>query len=173
MNNSLHCRLFPNAAYSNITFHGRPKVAAFTSSVNTVHMEDVGVSLSIQQVLDPVEKLEFLVHPCLTGPFVLPTDYEAASPVYLIQPTTGGKIHTDVTMGIHHYASLKSEEDYRNMRFLSTSFTYQETYTFTDFNGVTENFKEEDQIVKVALKGFGFIVVANKKSKGIKLVKCV
>ena len=125
------------------------------------------MSLSIQQVLDPVEKLEFLVCPCLAGPFVLPADYEAASPVYLIQPTTGGEIHPDVTVCIHHCASLKSKRDYRNMRFLSASPTYQENYTFTDFNG---EFKGEDQVVKVVLKGFGFIVVAKKKSKGRNVV---
>ena len=142
-------------------------MAAFTSSVHTVHMEDVGVSLSIQQVVDPVEKLEFLVHPCLAGPFVLPADYKSASPVYLIKPSTGGKIQTDVTVSIHHCASLKSEEDYRNMRFLSAGPSYQETCTFTDYNGVTEKFKEKDQILKVVLKEFGFFVVANKKPNGI------
>ena len=126
-------------------------------------MADVGVSLSIQQPLDHGEKLEFKVHPCLAGPFVLPADYKAVSPVYLIQPSTGGEIHTDVTVCIYHCASLKSEEDCKNMRFLSAS---QEegspTYTFTEMNGVAEKFKERNQIGEITVNEFGFFAVANK-----------
>ena len=131
-------------------------------------MADVGVSLSIQEPLDYVEKLEFKVHPCLAGPFVLPTDYAAVSPVYLIKPRTGGKTHTDVTVCIHHCASLKSGKDCRNMRFLSASPTSQGIYKFTEINGAQEKFKRENQIGEVALKEFGFFVVAmvNRERKG-------
>ncbi|ORU90818.1 MAG: hypothetical protein A6F71_07660 [Cycloclasticus sp. symbiont of Poecilosclerida sp. M] len=128
-------------------------------------MADVGVSL---RALDPIEELEFLVHPCLAGPFLLPADYEAASPVYLIQPSsTGGEIHTDVTVCIRHFASLKSEEDCRNMKFLSATPTSQETYKFTEINGVTEKFKKGSQTGEIALKEFGFLVVANREAKGL------
>ena len=134
-------------------------------------MADVGVSLSIQEPLDHGEKLEFKVHPCLAGPFDLPTDYEAVSPVYLIQPSTGGEIHTDVTVCIHHCASLKSGEDCRNMRFLSASPTSQEegssTYTFTEMNGVAEKFKEGNQIGEVTVNKFGLFAVAIRKNKGL------
>ena len=134
-------------------------------------MADVGVSLSIQQPLDHGGKLEFKVHPCLAGPFVLPADYKAVSPVYLIQPRTGEKIHTDVTVCIHHCASLKHGKDCRNMRFLSVSPTSQETYTFAEMNGIQEKFKKESQIGKTALKEeFGFFVVAIKERKGIILL---
>ena len=152
----------PNAANSSITFYGEPKIATITSLTSTVDMADVGVSLSIQQPLDLVEKLEFSVHPCLPEPFVLPADYEAASPVYLIQPV--GKIHTDVTVFIQHCASLRSEEDCRNMRFLSASPTSQE---FTEISGVTGKFKKGSQIGEISLKELGFLVVANGKAKGL------
>ena len=153
----------PNAANSSITFYGEPKIATITSLTSTVDMADVGVSLSIQQALDPVEKLEFSVRPCLTGPFVLPADYEAASPVYLIQPSTGGEIHIHVTVCIHHCVSLKSEEDCRNMRFLSASPTSQ---VFTE---VTGKFKKGSQIGEIALKEIGLLqlLVANRKAKGL------
>ena len=154
--------------YSNITFHKEPKIATITSSTSTVDMEDVGLSLSIQRPLDHVEKLEFMVHPCLAGPFVLPADYAAVSPVYLIQPITAGEIHTDVTVCIHHCASLKSEEDCRNIRFLSAN---QEdgspTYTFTEMNGVVEKFKEGSQIGEMTINEFGFFAVAIRGGKGL------
>ena len=157
--------------YSNIIFHGEPKIATITSSTSTVDMADVGVSLSIQQPLDHGDQLEFKVHPCLAGPFVLPADYEAASPVYLIQPSTGGEIHTDVTMCIHHCASLKSEEDCRNMRFLSASPTSQEeaspTYTLTEMNGIAEKFKEGNQIGAITVNKFGLFAVAMRGKKGL------
>ena len=159
--------------YSNITFYGEPKIAIITSSTSTVDMADVGVSLSIQQPLHHGENLEFKVHPCLAGPFVLPDDYEAVSPVYLIQPSTGGKIHTDITVCIHHCASLKSEEDCRNMRFLSASSTSQEEgspiYTFTEMNGVAEKFKEGNQIGEITVNelNFGLFAVAIRGNKGL------
>ena len=146
-------------------------MATITLSTSTVDMVDMGVSLSIQEQLDYGEKLEFKVHPCLAGPFVLPVDYEAVSPVYLIQPSTGGEIHTDVTVCIHHCASLKSEEDCRNMRFLSASSTSQEegspTYTFTEMNGVAEKFKEGNQIGEVTVNEFGLFAVAIRRNQGL------
>ena len=163
--NEMHCNLYtgkPSAASSSVTFHGEPKIATITSSTSAVDMADVGVSLSIQQPLDPMEKLEFVVHPCLTGPFVLPADYEATSPVYLIQAV--GEIRTDITVCIHHCASLRSEEDCRNMRFLSASPTSQ---VFTEISGVTGKFKKGSQIGEIALKENGFLVVANGKAKGL------
>ena len=159
--------------YSNITFHEEAKIATITSSISTVDMADVGVSLSIhQQPLDHGEKLEFKVHPCLAGPFVLPADYEAVSPVYLIQPRSGGEINTDVTVCIHHCANLKSEEDCRNMKFLSASSTSQEEgsppYTFTEMNGVAEKFKEGSQIGEIIVHEFGLFAVAiSRGNKGL------
>ena len=154
----------PSAANSGVTFCGESKIATITSSTSTVDMADVGVSLSIQQELDHIEKLEFSVRPCLTGPFVLPADYEAASPVYLIQAV--GEIHTDVTVYvcIHHCASLRSEEDCRNMRFLSASPTSQ---VLTEISEVTGKFKKGSQIGEISLKELGFLVVANGKAKGL------
>ena len=137
-------------------------------------MADVGVSLSVQdqETLDLVENFEFKVHPCLAGPFVLPADYVAVSPVYLIQPSTGeDELYTDVTVCIHHCAILKSEEDCRNMRFLSASSTSQEegspTYTFTEMNGVTEKFKEGNQIGEIIVNEFGLFAVAIRGNKGL------
>ena len=155
--------------YSNIIFHGKPKIATISSYTSTVDMADVGVSLSIQEPLDHGEKLEFKVHPCLAGPFVLPADYEAASPVYLIQPITAGEIHTDVTVCIHHCASLKSEEDCRNMRFLSATSQEEASpiYTFTEMKRVAEKFKEGKKIGEIAINEFGLFVVAMKGRKGL------
>ena len=158
--------------YSNITFHGEVKIATITSSTPTVDMVDVGVSLSVQdqESLDLVDNFEFKVHPCLAGPFVLPADYRAASPVYLIQPSTSeDELYTDVTVCIHHCAILKSEEDCRNMRFLSASSTSQEegspTYTFTEMNG---KFKEGNQIGEIIVKDeFGLFAVAIRGNKGL------
>ena len=140
--------------------------------MSTVDMADVGVSLSIQQSLDPVEKMEFSVLPCLAGSFVLPADYEAASPVYFIQPSTGREISKDVTVCIRHWDTLKTEEDCMNMRFLSANPTSQEAnITLTVTDGVTGKFKKGSQIgeIKIAPKEFGFLVIANSKAKGLLL----
>lgn len=62
-------------------------MATLTPAIPTVHMPDVGVSLSIQQ--QPLtETMKVTVHPCLAGPFILPFGYIAASPCSLPHTTT-------------------------------------------------------------------------------------
>lgn len=153
----------PSEQYFSIKFHGEPKVAILTSSTATVDMPDVGVSLSIQQQALNLP-VELLVHPCLTGPFVLPDHHEAVSPVYLIQPHTDREIHSDVTVCMQHYASLKTKEDCMDMKILSASSktSSNSSYVFRKIAEITGKFKEGGHIGEIDVKEFGFFVVAKR-----------
>ena len=81
-----------------------------TLSTDTVNFEDVGVSVSIsKQELDQGSEMEVFIHPYVTGSFILPDGYKLASPTYLIQLITKGKLQNNVIVHIQHYVSLESK----------------------------------------------------------------
>ena len=130
----------------------------------------MGISLSVkQQEFDAADKLITLrVRPCLTGPFVLPDNYEAASPAYLIQPINGEP--PAVTICLQHHVKLRNRRDCENMRFLLASPTPESSeghsvYTFKEVNEVTEAFRVESQEAEITLKVFGLLILA-KRDRG-------
>ena len=132
----------------------------------------MGISLSIQQrefhAADKPIKLQ--IYPCLTGPFVLPNNYEAASPAYLIQPINRG-MPPAVTICLQHHVKLKNKRDCENMRFLLASSTPESSegrsvYTFKEVNNDTGIFRVEDQKAEITLKVSGLLILA-KRDKGI------
>ena len=98
---------------------GDPIHQRITSQGATVQPPDSGIGLYIpkQALLD----VDFLIRPCFSGPFELPDGYESASPTYLIQTSTKGKLHKAATIQIHHYARLENERDCEETAFLSAS----------------------------------------------------
>ena len=131
---------------------------------------DVGISLSVQQQeFDAADcNLVMLqVHPCLTGPFVLPENYEAVSPAYLIQ-TIDGKSPVAITVCLQHHVKLKSEED---CKFLSAGSTPERwkgrsVYKFKEIDENAGVFGVEDQKAKITLKEFGLLILA-KRDQGM------
>ena len=144
-------------------------MVAITSAALTANL-DVGISLSVQeQEFDATDKpLRLRVCPCLTGAFILPDNYEAVSPAYLIQP-----INRDppaVTICLQHHVKLRSERDCENMRFLLASPTPESSegrsvYTFKEVNEFTGTFRVGDQKAEITLKVFGLLILA-KRDKG-------
>ena len=112
-------------------------------------------SLSIKE-----ESLDLSIHPCFGGPFELPDGYESASPTYLITHNKRVTFSKDVTVRMHHYSCLKSDEDYEDMVFLSASSTpvYRESespiYIFRKIQGAKGIFKPGDQVGEISLRHF-------------------
>ena len=151
-----------------ITFHGKPEMVTFTSAALMESLDHVGISLTVQQEAFVTNKLiKLQVHPCLTGPFVLPDNYEAASPAYFIQPINREPL--PVTICLQHYVKLRNKRDCENMRFLLASPTPESSeghsvYTFKEVNS-TGTFRVEEQWAEITLQIFGLLILA-KRDKG-------
>ena len=164
------CSLSADSGFPRVVFWDAPIHHCITSQGATIQSPHTGISLSIpEQALSCTEKdVDLLIHPCLNGPFELPAGYESASPAYLIQPSRSVKIERDVTLQIHHYASLQSEEDCAEMTFLSASPTpqYQESkpvYVFNEIKPFKGVFEPNSQIGEIAVRHFCFMTSARKK----------
>ena len=139
----------------------------------------MGISISVPEgSLNPSEEpLDLHIHPCFHGPFRLPKKYESASPAYLIRHSKKTNFHKDVTVRIHHYACLESEEDCEEMTFLSASSTpeYIEShqdegvihpvYTFKKIRGANAKFRPGDQLGEIPLRHFCIIKACQGKRK--------
>ena len=151
-----------------INFHGKPEVVTFTPSALTESLDHMGISLSVQQeAFDVADKpIKLQVHPCLTGSFVLPDNYEAASPAYFIQPINIES--PPVTICLQHHVKLRNKRDCENMRFLLASPTPERSgrsvYTFKEVK-CTGTFRVEDQRAEITLQVFGLLILA-KRDKG-------
>ena len=152
-----------------IIFHGEPEVAVLTSSTSLVNMPDLGVSLSIpQQALTLTDQgVELMVHPCLAGPFELPTGCRAVSPVYYIQQDTREELQISLTLRIQHWAYLEREEDCENLMFLMSYLgrTTHTDYRFKQIAEATGKFRQDVQYGEITLRQLGFIVVAKRLQK--------
>ena len=138
----------------------------------------MGISISVPKgSLSPSEEpLDLHIHPCFRGPFRLPKKYISASPAYLICHSKKTNFHKDITIRIHHYACLESEEDCEEMTFLSASSTpeYKESrqdegvvhpvYTFKKIRGANAKFRPVDQVGEISLRHFCIIKVGRKRS---------
>ena len=94
--------------------------------------------------------MKVFVHPCVTGSFILPDGYKPASPAYLIQPITKGKLQNNVIVHIQHYVSQESKEDCEDMAFLVAGTTpkYRESnpvYAFQKIEGEDGAFNVGDR----------------------------
>ena len=153
-------------------------------------VEEMGISIFVNQNTISLEKesSDISIRPCFTGPFELPENYELASPSYLIRHDMKD-FQKDVTIRMHHYASLQSEEDCEDMAFLTASSTpeYREShpvYTFKEIQGAKGIFKPGDQVGEISLRHFCFVRAvkrerggtsndSSKKHKGIIAIRVV
>ena len=102
-----------------ICFLGDPWRETVTSAGKEISWPDIGIKISIPPGAIPEGKpITVSVRPCLSGPFVLPEDYELASPIYKISP--GVEFSKDVKLFMAHFVDVQSEDDCKNMTFLTT-----------------------------------------------------
>ena len=130
----------------------------------TVCFKSMGLSLHVPEGLLGAE---WNIHPCFTGPFKLPDKYESASPAYLILHNKA-PFQKNVTVRMHHYANLRSEEDCKDMTFLSASSMpeYRDShpvYTFKEIVGSKGIFKPGDQVGEVSLRHFCLVKTVKRK----------
>ena len=157
-------------SFPGIIFWGPPIEKCITPQGATIQSPDTGISLSIpeQALSSTKEDVDLLIHPCFNGPFELPAGYESASPAYLIQPSRRVTFQKDTTLSIHHYTSLRSEEECEEMVFLSASPAPQyrhskPVYIFKEIIQSKGTFTPNSHIGKVALKSFCIIGAARKR----------
>ena len=129
----------------------------------------MGISIFVNYNTISLEKesSDMSIRPCFTGPFELPENYEPASPSYLIRHDMK-VFQKDVTIRMHHYASLQNEDDCEDMAFLTASSTpeYRESrpvYTFKEIQGAKGIFKPGDQVGVISLRHFCFMRAAKRK----------
>lgn len=143
-----------------------------SSEVTFERLKDMGISISVpENSLNSQEEPSGLhIHPCLSGPFELPDDYQSASPAYLVNPSNKTDLQKDITIRIQHYVNLLSQEDCEDMAFLSASSTpeYRESspgpvYTFNKIPGAKGVFRPGDQVGEIALRHFGILKAGKRK----------
>ena len=129
----------------------------------------MGITISVPEgTLREEDSTDLLIHPCVSGPFELPAGYEPASPAYLVQPSRAATIHKDVTVRMHHYAGLQTEEDCEEMVFVSASPTPLDTqsgpvYRFKEVTGARCVFRLKDPVGEITLRHFCFIRVCRRR----------
>ena len=148
-----------------VTFLGELELATFST---TVDIHNLGITLSVDQKESNVKSMEMAIYPCLTGPFIFPADYKAVSPAYFLKATS--EFHCDIKAYVQHFASLKSDEDCQDMKFLSANLNplYKEgkpLYLFSEIKEATKLFSVGSHIGEVIVKESGLVITAN--SKGI------
>ena len=87
----------------------------------------------------------------------------SASPAYLIQPARRATMKKDVTVRIHHHADLRTEEDCKDMVFLSANPTPHKSsnvYRFEKNERVRGCFRVGDPVGEIKLRHFCLIKVA-------------
>ena len=151
--------IFPGIAFFKSEVRNR-----ITSSGATV--ESTGLSVSIPAgTLREEDSTDLLIRPCFSGPFELPAEYVSASPAYLIQLSGRVTIQKDVTIRMHHYANLKTEEDCEDMVFLSASSIPQKdmstmVYRFKRITGARILFRPGIPVGDITLRHFCLLKVA-------------
>ena len=122
---SLFADLKEKVAYPGILLSEGVKKESVTSDEKTINLEEVGASLTFpENSLPPTEPpVEVAIQPCFSGPFIMPDDIESRSPAYVIKPNRKVKFEKDIVLKIRHNANLQTEEDCKNMVFLSASST--------------------------------------------------
>ncbi len=151
--------------YPGILFYKQPHVEHITSSEATIYlMEEMGISIHIPEdsLCSSEDALDLVIRPCFSGPFLLPHNYESASPAYLIHTSRPVKFQKEVTIRMHHYADLQEEEDCKDINFFFASPTLNEdcVYTFKASKGV---FKPGERVGEAALRHVCVVKIGIKK----------
>ena len=138
----------------------------------SIQLSDIGISIHVpEEALSPAEgNVDLLIRPCFSGPIELPAGYEPASPTYLIKPSRKVEFQKDVTLKIHHYANLQSEEDCAEMAFLSASTAPQQrksglVYIFREIKESKGVFSPTNSIGEVSLRHFCHIKIGRKRKR--------
>jgi hypothetical protein len=84
---------------------GPPIEKRVTSKGADINLPDIDLSISIPE--QPLEGhgdgVDLTIQPCLDGPFILPSGYKLASPVYAIETSTQGVLQKPCKIQIQHY----------------------------------------------------------------------
>lgn len=163
-----------DSSFPGVVFYGSPIQENVTSEGATILSEDTGISLSIPKhsLSHGEDKVDLLIHPCFSGPFELPPGYKSASPAYLIQPSRRVNLQRDITLEIHHYANLVSEEDCEEMVFLSASPTPQfrqsrPVYIFKELKQNKGIFKTNSQVGQIRVSHFCLLKICRRNNRRV------
>ena len=108
-----------------IRFLGSPWKKTITTEGGNICWEEIGIEIVIPEGAIPEKEiLELQVRPCLSGPFVLPDDYELVSPIFMISPAF--EFQKEVTLTLAHYVDLKEPADCQEMSFLESKSISQD-----------------------------------------------
>lgn len=106
--------------YPGIRFFETPKVRQVSSSGAhiTSWRKEHGVEFYIPPgAIPPGNIVDISVWPCSNGPFILPDQFEFASPVVLISPPF--HFSREITLTMSHFSKLVTVDDCKEMVFLS------------------------------------------------------
>ena len=94
----------------------------FTSEEHDATLVGEGIKLMIPHgATAKGTSLKISLRACINGPFELPDNISLASPVFLITPHCN--FDSGVILTIEHFINLRSEEDCKNMVFLTCTET--------------------------------------------------
>lgn len=164
--------LSADSAYPGILFFEPLIQKSITHVESTIESEDAGISVSIPGgALSPDEEpVDMLIHPCFSGPFELPDGYEPSSPAYLVKTSRRVKFHKDITIKMHHYAVLTSNEDCDEMVFLSAKSNPHlresgPVYVFREVAQLKGLFRAGTQVGEIALQHFCLLKAGRKRAR--------
>ena len=151
-----------------MNFFGAPiEKYAFTSKGAQLDLPDIGLSISIPEQTQEgdVDRLsDFLIRPCLSGPFILPDGYVLASPVYVIEASEQGVLQKPCTVQIQHFVRVSNEEDCKNMVFVSSDAKLLSSgeYRFKMIDEPKMKFSPGSHCGEIELKHFCLLAAAKR-----------
>ena len=168
----LFTKLRKKPSYPGILFLEGAKRETVAIKEKIINLQEVGISLSIpENALPPTDPpLQLEIQPCFNGSFDLPQDVKLASPAYIIKPSRKVAFQKEVSVKIWHHANLESEEDCKDMVFLSASTSPQyrgdtPVYVFKKIRGAKGSFRpgEEQPVGQIVLKHFCILALGKRK----------
>ena len=168
----LFTKLRKKPSHPGILFLEGARRETVTIKEKIINLQEVGISLSIpENALPPTDPpLQLEIQSCFSGSFDLPQDVKLASPAYIIKPSRKVAFQKEVSVKIWHHANLESEEDCKDMVFLSASTSPQyrgdtPVYVFKKIRGAKGSFRpgEEQPVGHIALKHFCILALGKRK----------
>lgn len=158
-----------------IVVYNRPGITPFpdspweetvSSKGREISWDSIGIAFSIPPGAVPKEG-HLTVQPCLAGPFELPDQYQLVSPTYHVSATCA--FAKDIEMVVYHSVELKSEDDCKQMVFVSapsapTLRKDQPRYKFTVLEGGV--FDQNESFGAINLRHFCHIAICSTKPPG-------
>ena len=169
---TLFTKLRKKPSHPGILFLEGAKRETVTMKEKIIDLQEVGISLSIpENALPPTDPpLQLEIQPCFSGSFHVPQDVELVSPAYIVKPSRKVAFQKDVLVKIWHHANLESEEDCKDMMFLSASTRPQHrgdtpVYVFKKIRGAKGSFRpgEEQPVGQIALQHFCTLALGKRK----------